>query len=35
MDIKILDDLPDITNVPKELSSDFHSWEQGVLEYQW
>ena len=35
MDIEILDDLPDIIDVPKELLSDFNSWAHSVLEYQW
>ena len=35
MDIKILEDLLDITDVPKELLSDFDSWAHSVLEYQW
>ena len=36
MDISILDDLPDIINVPKEeLYSDLDSWVQSVHRYQW
>ena len=34
MDVEILDDLPDIINIPKELLSDFDSWAHSVLEYQ-
>ena len=34
MDIKILDDLLDIIDVPKELFSDFDSWVQSVHQYQ-
>ena len=35
MGTKILDDLPDIINVPEELLSDFDSWAHSMLEYQW
>ena len=35
MDIKILDKLPDVINVPKELSFYFDSWARSVLKYQW
>ena len=35
MDTSILDDLPDVINVPEELSSDFDSWAQSVLKHQW
>ena len=34
MDMEILDDLLDVTDVPKELLSDFDSWAHSVLEYQ-
>ena len=35
MDIKILEDLPDLINVLKELLSDFDSWAHSVIDYQW
>ena len=35
MDISILDDLPDIMDVPEKLSSDFDFWSQSVLGHQW
>ena len=35
IDIEIMDDLPDIIDDPKELSSDFVSWAQSVLRQQW
>ena len=35
MDMEILEDLPDLIDVPKELLSDFDSWAHSVLEYQW
>ena len=35
MDVKILYDLPDIIDVPDELSSDFDPWAHIVLKYQW
>ena len=35
MDVDILDNLPDVINVPKELSSDFETWSHSLLEYQW
>ena len=35
MDMEILDDLPDIIHLPKDLLSDFDSWAHSALEYQW
>ena len=35
VETSILDDLPDVINVPKELTSDFDSWAQSVLGHQW
>ena len=35
MDIKILEDLPYLIDVPEELLSDFDSWAHSMLEYQW
>ena len=34
MVIEILEELPDLINVPKEVLSDFDSWAHNVLEYQ-
>ena len=35
MDKEILEDLPDLINVPKELMSDCLFWAHSVLDYQW
>ena len=35
MDVEMQDDVPDVTDIPKELLSDFDSWAHSVLEYQW
>ena len=35
MDIEILNDLPDVINVPEEVLSDLDYWTHSVLEYQW
>ena len=35
MNINILENLPDLINVPKELLLDFDSWAQSVLDYKW
>ena len=32
MDIKVMDDLPNVINIPKELLPDFDSWAHSVLE---
>ena len=35
IDIKILGDLQDVTDVPEEHFCDFDSWAHSVLKYQW
>ena len=35
IDIGIVEDLPDLIDVHKELLSDFNSWGHSVLGYHW
>ena len=34
MELDILDDIPDLLDVPKEVMSEFDTWAQDVLSYQ-
>ena len=34
MELDILDDIPDLLAMPKEVMSDFDAWAQDVLSYQ-
>ena len=33
MELDILEDIPDILDVPEEVISDFEAWVQSVLDY--
>ena len=35
MEIEILEDIPDLLDVPDEVLSDFEAWAQSVLDYPW
>ena len=35
MELNILEDIPDLLNVPEEVFSYFEAWAQSVLDYLW
>ena len=35
MELNIQEDIPDLTDVPEEVISDFDAWVQSLLDYPW